>query len=79
MLRPPMLEMDTILVWCHLIVRSLTVLYRILGMYARLDASKYFDTIVTNVHPTAKQSRVINPWVRSCLYNLHKSRAHPLK
>ncbi|EIW64172.1 S-adenosyl-L-methionine-dependent methyltransferase [Trametes versicolor FP-101664 SS1] len=31
------------------------------GMYGRLDEDKWFHTTVTNVSPTAKQSRVIHP------------------
>jgi hypothetical protein len=37
-------------------------------MYGRLDPHSYFPTTVTNVDPTAKQSKVLNPYVR--LYNL---------
>ncbi|KAI0066707.1 S-adenosyl-L-methionine-dependent methyltransferase [Artomyces pyxidatus] len=32
------------------------------GLYGRLDATKVFQTTVTNVEPTAKQSRVLHPW-----------------
>ncbi|KAF6754216.1 S-adenosyl-L-methionine-dependent methyltransferase [Ephemerocybe angulata] len=32
------------------------------GAYARLDPNGVYATIVTNVGPTAKQSRVIHPW-----------------
>ncbi|KAK7063908.1 mitogen-activated protein kinase [Favolaschia claudopus] len=31
------------------------------GLYGRLDADGYFPTTVTNMHPTAKQSRVLHP------------------
>jgi site-specific DNA-cytosine methylase len=40
------------------------------GLYGRLDKDYVFQTTVTNVEPTAKQSRVLNPYVRgiaSCL------------
>jgi DNA (cytosine-5)-methyltransferase 1 len=33
------------------------------GAYGRLDKDGVFATIVTNVDPTAKQSRVLNPYV----------------
>ncbi|KAF9268448.1 S-adenosyl-L-methionine-dependent methyltransferase [Marasmius fiardii PR-910] len=32
------------------------------GLYARPDPEGYFQTTVTNVDPTAKQSCVLNPW-----------------
>ncbi|KAH9984055.1 S-adenosyl-L-methionine-dependent methyltransferase, partial [Russula compacta] len=32
------------------------------GLYGRLDKSYVFQTTVTNVEPTAKQSRVLNPY-----------------
>lgn len=35
-------------------------------MYGRLDMNSYFPTTVTNMDPTAKQSKVLNPYV--CLY-----------
>jgi hypothetical protein len=34
------------------------------GLYGRLDKNYVFQTTVTNVEPTAKQSRVLNPYVR---------------
>jgi len=34
------------------------------GLYGRLDKDFVFQTTVTNVEPTAKQSRVLNPYVR---------------
>jgi hypothetical protein len=34
------------------------------GLYGRLDKDYVFQTTVTNVEPTAKQSRVLNPYVR---------------
>ncbi len=34
----------------------------ILGMFGRIDASGVFQTTVTNVGPTAKQSYVLHPW-----------------
>ncbi|KAF8899291.1 S-adenosyl-L-methionine-dependent methyltransferase [Infundibulicybe gibba] len=34
------------------------------GLYGRLDQNGYFPTTVTNVDPTAKQSRVINPYCK---------------
>src|SRR5712671_617025 len=34
------------------------------GLYGRLDKNFVFQTTVTNVEPTAKQSRVLNPYVR---------------
>ena len=36
------------------------------GLYGRLDKDYVFQTTVTNVEPTAKQSRVLNPYVRRC-------------
>lgn len=33
------------------------------GLYGRLDKDGYFQTTVTNVEPTAKQSWVLNPYV----------------
>ena len=33
------------------------------GLYGRLDKNYVFQTTVTNVEPTAKQSRVLNPYV----------------
>jgi hypothetical protein len=33
------------------------------GMYGRLNENNCFPTTVTNMEPTAKQSRVLNPWV----------------
>ena len=36
------------------------------GLYGRLDKDYVFQTTVTNVEPTAKQSRVLNPYV--CLH-----------
>lgn len=33
------------------------------GLYGRLDENSYFPTTVTNMEPTAKQSRVLNPYV----------------
>jgi hypothetical protein len=36
------------------------------GLYGRLDKNYVFQTTVTNVEPTAKQSRVLNPYVRRC-------------
>jgi DNA (cytosine-5)-methyltransferase 1 len=35
----------------------------IVGRYGRLDGEGYFPTTVTNVDPTAKQSRVLHPHV----------------
>ncbi|KAG5635917.1 hypothetical protein H0H81_009679 [Sphagnurus paluster] len=32
------------------------------GIYGRLDETKFFPTVVTNIQPTAKQSRVLNPY-----------------
>ncbi|KAF8913180.1 S-adenosyl-L-methionine-dependent methyltransferase [Gymnopilus junonius] len=37
------------------------------GMYARLDGQGTFSTTVTNVDPTAKQSRVLHPWCHRML------------
>ncbi len=37
----------------------------ILGLYGRLDPDGWFSTTVTNVNPTAKQSKVLNPYVSS--------------
>ncbi|KAJ7204406.1 S-adenosyl-L-methionine-dependent methyltransferase [Mycena pura] len=31
------------------------------GLYGRLDRNGYFPTTVTNIHPTAKQSKVLHP------------------
>ncbi|KAF8215788.1 S-adenosyl-L-methionine-dependent methyltransferase [Mycena galopus ATCC 62051] len=31
------------------------------GLYGRLDSKGYFPTTVTNMHPTAKQSKVLHP------------------
>ncbi|KAJ7608113.1 S-adenosyl-L-methionine-dependent methyltransferase [Mycena polygramma] len=31
------------------------------GLYGRLDIDGYFPTTVTNIHPTAKQSKVLHP------------------
>lgn len=31
------------------------------GLYGRLDPESYFPTTVTNMHPTAKQSKVLHP------------------
>lgn len=39
-----------------------------LGLYGRLDQDRWFSTTVTNINPTAKQSKVLNPYVRS-LFN----------
>ena len=33
------------------------------AMYRRLEEDQVFQTTVTNVLPTAKQSKVLNPWV----------------
>ena len=41
--------------------------FRFTGLYGRLDKSFVFQTTVTNVEPTAKQSRVLNPYVRSSI------------
>lgn len=38
--------------------------YNKTGPYGRLDGKGYFPTIVTNVDPTAKQSRVLHPHCR---------------
>ena len=38
------------------------------GLYGRLDKDYVFQTTVTNVEPTAKQSRVLNPYV--CRYHI---------
>ncbi|KAF9469584.1 S-adenosyl-L-methionine-dependent methyltransferase [Collybia nuda] len=34
------------------------------GVYGRLDLNGYFPTTVTNVDPTAKQSKVLNPYCK---------------
>ena len=34
------------------------------GLYGRLDSDGFFQTTVTNVGPTAKQSKVLHPYVR---------------
>ncbi|CCM04603.1 uncharacterized protein FIBRA_06785 [Fibroporia radiculosa] len=34
------------------------------GLYGRLDKNEWFQTTVTNVEPTAKQSRVLNPYCK---------------
>jgi len=34
------------------------------GLYGRLDKDKWFQTTVTNVEPSAKQSWVLNPWCK---------------
>ncbi|KAH8119729.1 S-adenosyl-L-methionine-dependent methyltransferase [Phellopilus nigrolimitatus] len=34
------------------------------AMYSRLEADGYFNTTVTNVGVTAKQSKVLNPWCK---------------
>lgn len=34
------------------------------GLYGRLDKKACFPTTVTNMQPTAKQSRVLNPWCK---------------
>jgi hypothetical protein len=36
------------------------------GLYGRLDEDGWFPTTVTNMDPTAKQSKVLNPYV--CAY-----------
>lgn len=33
------------------------------GLYGRIDKDGWFPTTVTNMDPTAKQSRVLNPYV----------------
>lgn len=33
------------------------------GVYGRLDKDGFFPTTVTNMDPTAKQCRVLHPWV----------------
>lgn len=33
------------------------------GHYGRMDPDEWFQTTVTNVEPTAKQCRVLNPYV----------------
>ena len=38
--------------------------FSFIGLYGRLDKNFVFQTTVTNVEPTAKQSRVLNPYVR---------------
>ena len=40
-------------------------LFHYQGLYGRLDKDYVFQTTVTNVEPTAKQSRVLNPYVRT--------------
>lgn len=45
-------------------ISSINVL---LGLYGRLDHTSCFATTVTNMTPTAKQSRVLNPYVSSIL------------
>ena len=35
------------------------------GLYGRLDKDAWFSTTVTNVDPTAKQSKVLHPYVRN--------------
>ncbi|RDB29208.1 DNA (cytosine-5)-methyltransferase 3 [Hypsizygus marmoreus] len=34
------------------------------GLYGRLDRNEYFPTTVTNMDPTAKQSKVLNPYCK---------------
>lgn len=43
-----------------------------LGFYARLDPDGWFYTTVTNVNPTAKQSKILNPYVSDYI-NTHCS------
>jgi hypothetical protein len=38
------------------------------GYYGRLDKDSYFPTTVTNMDPTAKQCKVLNPYVSYHLY-----------
>jgi DNA (cytosine-5)-methyltransferase 1 len=35
-----------------------------IGLYGRVNKNSYFQATVTNVDPSAKQSRVLNPYVR---------------
>ena len=38
-------------------------IFKHLELFQRLDPDGYFNTIVTNIGPTAKQSKVLHPWV----------------
>jgi hypothetical protein len=44
--------------------KELFVSYGIQGIYGRVDKDHWFQTTVTHIDPTAKQSRVLNPYVR---------------
>jgi hypothetical protein len=54
------LATNSYFVWAKLMYPLLSFI----GLYGRLDKSFVFQTTVTNVEPTAKQSRVLNPYVR---------------
>ncbi|KAG9223174.1 hypothetical protein PLEOSDRAFT_155087 [Pleurotus ostreatus PC15] len=34
------------------------------GLYGRLDQDRWFSTTITNINPTAKQSKVLNPYCK---------------
>jgi hypothetical protein len=48
------------------------------GLYGRLDKDGWFPTTVTNMDPTAKQSKVLHPYVRSLLLDYPKQITHAL-
>jgi len=57
--------------WVQIFTPGFCSLLQETGWYGRLDKNGVFPTTVTNVDPTAKQSRVLNPYVRHLFQKAH--------